>query len=275
MRTESDLDAEAPGDGGAGTVALAISHPGHELRLATWIARVRPTISILTAGSRSGDGRARVGASRRLAEQLNATPGRLFGDHLDRDIYAWIMAGEAQGFVRLAADLADGFVQQKVRTVVTDSWQLYNVTHDLWHLTVRRAASLASQRLGRPIDCLDYEVVPRGMAARAVGPLRYRQSLTPAQVDAKFRMAAEYPEIADEVSSILKLGEQGFLASESLHELRPIAELIPAPGEAPLYERSGEDRVAAGLYASILRWRHVEPIVRALEPALRGFPSAA
>jgi len=275
MRTESDLDAEAPGDGGVGTVALAISHPGHELRLAAWIARARPTISILTAGSRNGEGRARVGASRRLAEQLNATPGRLFGDHLDRDVYAWIMAGETQGFVRLADDLADDFVRQGVRTVVTDSWQLYNVTHDLWHLTVRRAASLASQRLGWPIDCLDYEVVPRGMAARAVGPLRYRRKLTPSQVEAKLRMAAEYPEIADEVSSLLKLGETEFLASESLHEVRPLEDLVPTPDEAPLYERSGEDRVAAGLYPSVLRWRHVEPIVHALEPALRERPSAA
>jgi len=263
------VNTRVSGDWTPGSVALAVAHPGHELRLVSWIARVKPTVFILTAGSRNGAGRTRVESSRLLVERLGATPGALFGDHLDRDAYAWIMAGDEARFTSLASDLADSFVRQGVRTVVTDAWQLYNVVHDLWHLTVRAAVTLASNQLGRAIQCLDYEVVPASMAARAAGPVCYRHDLTPPEVAAKLGLAAEFPEIADDVADVLRAGGAEFLASETLHELRPLVELFPQAGEKPLYERYGEERVADGLYKSVLRWAHVEPIVPALQPALQ------
>ncbi|CAN7202316.1 hypothetical protein LJR219_000551 [Phenylobacterium sp. LjRoot219] len=45
-----------------GRTALAVAHPGHELRLAKWVELTRPTVFILTSGSRSGDDRSRVDA---------------------------------------------------------------------------------------------------------------------------------------------------------------------------------------------------------------------
>jgi hypothetical protein len=262
------------GDWNTGSVALAVAHPGHELRLASWIARVKPSVFILTAGSRNGAGRARVEASRHLVERLGAAPGALFGNHLDRDTYAWIMAGEAHHFTGLAADLADSFVRQRIRTVVTDSWQLYNVIHDLWHLTVRAAVTLASHRLGWVIDCLDYEVVPASMAARSAGPVSCANHLTPPEVEAKLKLAAEFPEIADDTAELLRAGGEAFLASETLHRLRPLAVLFPREGEKPLYEHYGEQRVADGLYRSVLRWAHVEPIALALQARLQSVAPA-
>jgi hypothetical protein len=262
-------------DWGASRVALAVSHPGHELRLSAWVERAKPVISILTTGSGHGSSRARVEASRRLAAELGATQGELFGSHLDRDVYGWIMDGDARRFIQLAEALAQGFVRQQAQTVVTDSWQLYNVAHDLWHLTVRTAVSLASATLGWRIDCFDYEVVPRSMAGRAVGPLGRRQALTPAQLERKIALTAGFPEIAQDADSLLRAGGMAFLAREDLHLLRPVEELMPAKGEQPLYEAFGEDRVAAGAYRCVLRWEHVEPIVLALQPGLRVAASAA
>ena len=262
-------------DWGMTRVALAVAHPGHELRLSAWVERARPVISILTTGSGHGSSRARVEASRRLAAELGATEGALFGSHLDRDVYGWIMDSDARPFLKLADALADGFVRQRVQTVVTDSWQLYNVAHDLCHLTVRRAVSLASAQLGWGIDCLDYEVVPPSMASRSGGPVCCPQELTPAQLERKIALAEGFPEIAHEADNLRRAGGMAFLGREDLHSLRPMEDLAPADGERPLYEAFGEDRVAAGAYRSVLRWGHVEPIVLALQPALARTANAA
>ena len=141
-----------------GRTALAVAHPGHELRLAKWVELARPTVFILTSGSRSGADRSRVDASARLAETLGARVGGVFGGRLDRDVYGWIMDGKAKPFLALADELATAFVRAEIDTVVTDGWQLYNVVHDLWHLTVRLASAMAASQLGRRVDCLDYAV---------------------------------------------------------------------------------------------------------------------
>jgi len=256
-------------------IGLAVAHPGHELRLSRWIQAARPTVFILTTGSRNGEDRSRVEASQSLAARLGATAGGVFGRHLDRDVYAWIMAGDPCPFTDLAAELADHFVRQDLRMVVTDSWQLYNAVHDLWHLTVRAAAAEASSRLGRLVECVDYRVVPDQMSGRSAGVARLQSELSPAEVDDKLRLAAEFPAITDDVAELVRAGGRGFLASETLHEPRPVAELVPAPGEKPLYERYGEARVAAGLYGSVLRWAHVEPIAAELGAMLERLEPAA
>jgi len=249
---------------GAARAALVIAHPGHELRLSCWVGSHRPTIHILTAGSRSGEDGSRVAASRGLAQRLGAAPGEIFGQRLDREVYAWIMAGEPAPFAALAHELAESFVRQDLAAVVTDAWQLYNPVHDLWRLTAQAAASLASERLGRPVDCFDYPVVPRSMAQRAVGPVRLEIRLSEDEIDAKLALAADYPAIAGDLAEVLAAGGRSFLASETLHDPRPLRDLAPTPGEVPLYEQYGEARVAAGRYGTVLRWRHVAPIAAAL-----------
>ena len=257
-----------------GQTALAVAHPGHELWLTEWIAQARPQVFILTAGSRNGASCSRVQASRRLAGTLGAQPGAVFGRHLDREVYGWIMDGDARPFLSLADELASAFAAAGVRRVVTDSWQLYNVVHDLWRLTVAAAAAIASERVGAEVECLDYPVVPAAMGARALGPERLRLQLSPEAVARKLALARAFPEIAQDLGEVLERGGEALLATETLHAARPLDELLPAPGEAPLYEQYGEARVAAGLYSSVLRWRHVAPIAQRLGAALK-VPAAA
>lgn len=255
--------------GGEGVV-LAVAHPGHELRLSTWIGRERPLVLVLTTGSRNGSDRTRVAASAALAGALGAEPGPIFGRHLDREVYRWAMEGRSEPFAALAEELADVFLCRRARRVVVDSWQLYNVVHDLWHLTVRAAAAMASRRLGEPIACYDYPVVPQSPGMPAAGPQRLGLRLAPAQVERKLALARAFPGIAGDVAEVLRAGGRAFLAGETLHALRPVSELAPPPGAKPLYESFGEARVAAGLYSDVLRWRHVAPIVERLGAQLEA-----
>lgn len=254
------------GPGGAlrPRVGLAVAHPGHELRLTRWIELQQPSVFIFTSGSRNGADRRRVEASRRLVAGCGAHDGGLFGDHLDRDVYAWILAGDAGRFVGLARRLAARIVDERLEAVVTDAWQLYNVTHDLWHLVTRAAVALAGERLGRRVRCLDYAVVPRSLAQRSLGQAQHAITLTDAELRRKLELARGYPAIAGDLAEVLAAGGEDFLATESLHQPRPLAELLPGPGEVPAYERFGEMRVKAGLYGSVLRWSHAEPIAAAL-----------
>lgn len=229
-----------------------------------WIEQSRPAVFVLTAGSRSGTSCSRVQASRDLARELGATPAEVFGRHLDREVYEWILAGDVAPFRKLADELAESFVDRDIGRVVTDSWQLYNVVHDLWRLTVEVAASAAGARLGRPVEVLDFPVLPPSMVIPQPGPERLRLDLSQAEVARKLHLARAFPEIGDDVTALLAHGGEAVLARETLHDLRPLRELTPRPGETPLYEQFGEARVATGLYGSVLRWRHVEPIVLAL-----------
>ena len=250
------------------TTALAISHPGHELRLMKWIAETRPIVLLLTTGSRSGTSRSRVEDSRQLAGELGAIPSNLFGRNLDRDVYGWIMAGDAAPFVELADEMAVNFVGAGVETVIVDSWQHYNVVHDLWHLTVRLAVADAGRRAGRRLACLDYPVVPHRADLLGPGPETHRLALSDEEVDRKRRLAGAYPEIVQEISGVMELGGQQAMRQEVLHELRAVSELVPPAGRQPLYERFGEARVEAGLYAEVLRWEHVQPIYNCLSQRL-------
>lgn len=255
----------------SGRTALGVAHPGHELRLSRWIELTRPTVFVLTSGSRNGVDRSRVEASARLATELGAQPGGVFGRMLDRDAYAWVMEGRVAPFEALADELADAFVSGQIDTVVTDAWQLYNVIHDLWHLTVRMAAAIAARRRRRPVVCLDYAVVPTVAGMPATGPESLRIVLTDADLQRKMRLIETYAGIADDAAEAIRIGGETFVRREILHEPAPLRRLFPAGGDKPLYEIFGEARVAAGLYDQVLRWSHAERVATCLaaqiEPA--------
>jgi hypothetical protein len=247
--------------------ALAIAHPGHELRLTKWISQAKPTVHVLTGGSRSGHASRRVQASSNVLRNLGGQVGTIFGRYLDAEVYRLIMSGDPRLFLDLADELADAFVCQSVRTVVVDGWQLYNVVHDLWHLTVRAAIGKAESRMRLRIEVLDFAVVPESMAARPSGAIRLKIPLTSEELARKIGLSRDFPEIGADVDEVLRVGGRPFLEEEMLSQLRPVRDLFPRPGEKPLYEKYGEMRVAAGLYASVLRWEHALPIAEALTEA--------
>ncbi len=255
------------------TTALVIAHPGHELRLAAWVRAARPRIFIIAKGSRAGRSEARIEASRKLAANLHAKTGEPFGAAYDTDLYAWVLAGDPAPFAAMTDRLRDQFIDQKMTLVVTDAWQNYNPVHDLTHLMARVAAAEAGLQMGRVIDCVDYPVVLGGLAHAPIGPEWSRISLDPNQVATKLSLALRYPEIADDLSGFMEVGLDS-LAVEALHALLPMAALAPSEAAPPWYEVYGEGRVREGVYSSVLRWRHMLPIVTPLRVRLATIEAA-
>jgi hypothetical protein len=99
---------------------------------------------------------------------------------------------------------------------------------------------------------------------RTARPPVHTLTLDPATLAAKFAAARTFPEIGAELLAIVALEGQASLGIETLRQPLPLAQLQPPPGEKPPYEIFGEQRTAAGLYQSVLRWAHAEPIVRSL-----------
>lgn len=249
-------------------VAFVVAHPGHELRLARWFVTTKPSFFVIAKGSRSTCSEARIQASHGMAVEAGAVPAEPFGSAFDRELYAWILTGDGRAFGRLADTLRDAFVTREVSLVVTDAWQNYNPIHDLTHLLARVAAAEASRRLGRPVEVLDYPVVPDALAGAPRGTERRRIVLTESEVAEKLALIARHPEISDETAGLLAAGGPGVLNIETLHDPRSLADLTPTVDTPPLYECYGRERVAAGLYAEVLRWSHMAPIVTALAARL-------
>ncbi|HEX8245140.1 MAG TPA: hypothetical protein VF541_16635, partial [Longimicrobium sp.] len=51
---QTSPETSAPATLPAGTPALVVAHPGHELRVYGWMERARPLVFVLTDGSGSG-----------------------------------------------------------------------------------------------------------------------------------------------------------------------------------------------------------------------------
>src|SRR3981081_1153421 len=110
--------------------ALVVAHPGHELRVFGWYELARPRLFVLTEGSRSGN-QGRLLCAQSFANQTGAKLGSLFGRFRDHECCAAILAGDQMPLIRWTADLTDALVALAPALVVTDSWQMYNVGHDL------------------------------------------------------------------------------------------------------------------------------------------------
>ena len=242
--------------------ALVVAHPGHELRLAAWIAKARPWLFIIAKGARSGRSQARIEASRAMSQTLGARPGDPFGADFDADIYERILCGDGGYFHRLTDQLREVFAGGRFRRVVTDGWQNYNPVHDLTHLMARVAAAEASSLIGRPIEVLDYPVVLGALAHADTGPESWRGELSTRNADAKLALAGRYPDIAEDVAALCQTVGRRAFDTETLH--RPPALAALPPTSPPWYETYGESRVRAGIYDRVLRWSHMAPIVAAL-----------
>jgi len=218
--------------------------------------------------------RDRIEASYHLCQEMRCPRGEIFGRYLDRELYALMMSGDPTPFLDLAGELAASFVRNGTRIVVVDGWQLYSPAHDIWHLTVRAAAAAASRSLGRPVLCLDYQIMPQKWSMRDPGQTWMRSKLSVEAIERKLALVNKFPGIADDMRQLMAFRDHNFIEEEILSEVRPIVELIPAEGEVPLYELFGAKRVAEGVYAETLRYQHIEPIMNALVASIK-IPSIA
>ncbi len=252
-------------DSPAAPAALVVAHPGHELRVHGWLEAVRPSVFVITDGS-GAHGCSRLSSTEDLLRRAGARPGAIFGRLTDRAAYEAVLARDAGLFLGLAGELADFLVRQRMATVVGDAREGYNPVHDVTRSIIDAAVRIAGER-GHAVRNFDFLVV--GMDDGQAADDReaaVRVALDPAGLARKLEAARGFAELEGEVAeSLARWGPAAF----QVEYLRPVTTCAASGADTdppPLYERFGEERVAAGRYQDVLRYaEHVLPLVRALE----------
>ena len=248
---------------------LVAAHPGHELRLHGWLELARPEVWVLTDGAGRGH-HGRLDSTAVVLERAGATVGPVFGAFSDQQGYAMLLAGGVAPAAAFAERLAERLAALPDAYLVADALEGFNPVHDLCRLLVEVATGLArrsgSNSGGAAGETFDYPLEADPDTAGVLAAADLRLTLDRPALDRKLRAAREYPEMAAEVDRALAAHGEAAFAVERLRptrDPRPLAERFAAP---PLYERYGEERVAAGHYPTVLRFReHFLPFAAALE----------
>lgn len=243
--------------------ALVIGHPGHELRVYGWLASVRPQVFILTDGSGT-TGIGRMASSSQVLARVGSPLGKICAPFSDAGIYKAICDGNIRKFLTLVDDLADTFVRDQIELVVSDANEGYNPTHDLCREIAHAAVGKIRQTSGRIIPHYEFCLTEWEHGSRyAHGERCVHTQLSDATLVAKIEASRAYTELQDEVDRALALSGAEHFRVECLKRVDEWAAIDET--YKPQYEVWGEQRVAEGKYASVLRFReHIVPIFLAL-----------
>lgn len=239
----------------SGTAHVLIAHPGHELLLHGWICRARPVVHVLTDGSGSSSV-PRLEATAELLRDAGARPGAIFGRLSDREAYAMILEGNVALLLSIVTELAAVLQTQRPATIVSDAVEGYNPVHDLCRLVAGAAIVMA----GTATAHYEYAVVggPDSFDGTDVF-LELDDRAYAAKMERARRNAAAIPDIDAMLS---RHGAEVY----RFERLRPVLDWRDiGSGPRALYERFGEERVAAHRYARpIRRGEHMIPLRDAL-----------
>jgi hypothetical protein len=243
--------------------ALVIAHPGHELRVHGWLQQARPWVGVLTDGS-GHSGHSRLDSTTALLYDAGAHPTEVYGRFTDRAVYELLLAGDVVPFRRLAEELASTFASRQIQYVVGDATEGYNPVHDVCRLLIDTAVRLVETQGGPRIVAYDFPLLGRPdfcpEERRADAVLLHLGD----EVFARKRVAAmTYGALGGEIGSVIaQWGEEVF----RVECLRPVEPWAPwKNGEMPEYERIGAERIAAGYYQHVIRYRqHIAPLADAL-----------
>lgn len=184
------------------------------------------------------------------------------GQFTDAEVYRAIVAGDVEMIAGVTLKLANAIAEGGFRSAVSDAVECYNPTHDLCWVMTNLAARRASRMTGRAIERFAYAVVAEpgeGMTI-ALDDDAFRR---------KMEMASRYEDLAVDVAELTaRVGLDG-LRREVFSPVDPRVSLPEELSDKPYFERRGEEQVAAGKYASVLRYReHFVPFVKALIAAV-------
>ncbi|HEV2721686.1 MAG TPA: hypothetical protein VG323_16830 [Thermoanaerobaculia bacterium] len=230
-------------------VQLLVAHPGHELLLYAWMARNKPVVHVLTDGPAP-----RLERTAELLRDAGARPGAIFGRLSDREAYAMILERNSALLVSLAEELAAELERERPAMIVVDAAEGYNPVHDLCRLVAGAAMAMA----GVDAALYEYAVVgcPSSDATMAI-------DLDDAEFAAKIARARAYAATLTDVDELLSRHGPDAYRREAF---RRVGDWTAIDGGAPpLYERFGQERVAAGRYARVIRRdEHMLPLRDAL-----------
>jgi hypothetical protein len=235
------------------TAALAIAHPGHELRVHGWLELARPHVFLFTDGSNT-TGRSRVPSTVRVLQSPGATLSPLSPMIPDAIIYRALLEANVPFFLRVTESLAWAFEHYHIDLVVGDASEGYNSVHDVWRLLIDSAIALTPQ----PIVNLSYPLVSDALAPT------FSLLLDDLALERKLAAAQSYRELDEEVcDQLARFGVEHF-RSETFSRVDSPS-LFEATTSPHFYETHGEQQVIAGRYPAVIRFRqHVLPVARAL-----------
>lgn len=223
----------------------------------------RPRVFVLTDGS-GRTNMSRVPSTRVVLEGAGATPGTIFGRFTDAAFYAAVLERDFPLFTALAGELARALVENQIDYVVGDAAEGYNPTHDVCRLLINAAIRIAARIREVPVANFEFALFGRPDPPEA-RPDVICLELGAAALQRKLGVAHDYVEMAGEVAAALNAWGAEAFGKESF---RPVAngEVARQPEELPpYYERHGEERVSAGTYGRVIRYRdHVLPLAEAL-----------
>jgi hypothetical protein len=243
--------------------ALAIAHPGHELRVLGSLFELCPAVYILTDGSGSR-GIPRISSTSRLIQEIGGTNSFMFGQYNDRQIYALVLAKASSFFLKISDQLAEDWIRNDIETVIGDAYEGAIMTHDLWRGIIDRAIRIASNALGREIENLEFELEKNPLSPSEQAEVHSVIRLPDEVWQRKIQIARAYEELKTEVDYAFEhWGTQVFQFETFLKNRGLSRRNWSSP---PLYEKHGERRVAEGVYQQAVRFNeHVKPILEDLE----------
>ena len=245
---------------------MVVAHPGHELRLHGWLERAKPFLFVITDGSARSS--SRVPSSRAVIDAVGGRPGSLFGRFTDAALYEAILRCDADRVAEATRELGDALAAHGIEQVVCDAWENYNPGHDLCRVMTALAVDRARTISARTIAFYDYAVVGATGATGAAGQVVI--DLDDEALARKLAAARSFDALHNDVEEQLRDGSERF----RIECLRPASAdvILPENGEKPSYESFGEARVAAGRYATVLRYHeHFVPFVKALAAKVAGY----
>lgn len=248
--------------------ALVLGHPGHELRVLGWASAHRPCVAVLTDGSGHEDG-SRLGLTSEILTATECQAGAVYGEFTDRAIYASLLAGDKEFFLKLADRLAAWLQANRIDIVASDGIEGYNPTHDVCAAIVSRAVRLVAAYCGMSIqhytfaltDAPQPEPLPRNALLVVLDADALDSKLALSRQYAKRAGGALVGEVEDMIS---RFGREAF-AKEIFVPADEHRDFAPFASMPPFYETHGERQVAAGRYRDVIRFReHMMPILQAL-----------
>jgi len=233
---------------------LLVAHPGHELLLHGWISRNKPVVHILTDGAAYSSGR--LASTAEHLRCAGARAGAIFGRLSDREAYEMILERNTALLFSLAEELAEDLESDQPSIIVSDSAEGYNPVHDLCRLIAGAAIAMS----GVATKQYEYAVVnhPQSFDAAAIVV-----ELNDAEYAVKMERARRQAGALIDIDELLiKHGADAYRREW----LSPVVDwALIDEGAPPLYERFGEERVAAHRYTNVIRRReHMLPLRDAL-----------
>jgi hypothetical protein len=245
--------------------ALVIAHPGHELRVHSWMEQARPLVLVLTDGS-GHTGSSRLATTTAVLQQAKAIPSSFYGRLSDRELYQAILERRMALFQSLVEEIAQVLADAGVGYVAGDAVEGINPGHDVCRLLVNAAMSRMREESGRHLPNLEFPLegpplaCPTEDLAEAI-ILRLDEDAYQRKLDA----IRSYPEVAVDVERLLAAHGAAAFRTECLSPVRYALDISGRFEHPAVYEWYGEKQVQAGYYREVIRFRdHLVPLAESL-----------